>query len=113
MGRNLVLAIMARWNFERQKMSLDKDDRCGIGWLSTTKRDWLTPVCKLHDQMFIENYSFADTTRRFYTYAFNRAEMLGKSKLKAAAYVAIGTIIGAPIWASRKLWRIINAQIKL
>lgn len=86
-------------------MVWDKIDRCGIGWFSSSVKDWMTPVCKMHDEAFLDNYSFLDTTKRFYNLSMNRAEMLGKSKLKAAAYVAIGTIFGAPIWFGRKLWR--------
>lgn len=87
-------------------MVWDRIDRCGIWPLSTNTDDWMTPWCRYHDQQWVSQYkSFAGATKASWLYAVNRAEMLGKSKLKAAAYVAIGTFFGAPIWFGRKLWK--------
>ena len=87
-------------------MTLDTEDRCGLYPFVTGKNDWMHPACRFHDINWIGQYgSFLGVTRRWYRLSMNRAEMLNRSRLKVLAYVTIGTVLGAPIWAARKLYR--------
>lgn len=87
-------------------MPLDDRDVCGLGWLSLSKEYWLTGVCKKHDTTWVmQNKSFVSASKEFWTNINIRREQLGKSRIEGAVIWTIGTVIGAPIWFGRYLFR--------
>lgn len=92
-------------------MSLDPTNQCGIAPFNLSPKFWLTGICSWHDERFVrQDKSFIQTSTEFWTHLKTRSKQLDKPIVVAATFWTVGTVVGAPIWFGRFMFRKIKGN---